>query len=194
MTEFHYKVIIGIIILIAGFIRLYFEHAYKRVVHIKTYHSTREVLFVWIVGACFTLPGIIYLFTPWLDFAAFQILPLIRTLASLVMLLNILFFGWIHFSLGNNWSPVLQIRKEQELITTGPYKFIRHPMYTCIFVHALMILLVSSNWLLGLAGLISFGVIYPFRVKTEEKMMLDTFGDQYTDYMKRTGRLLPKLF
>lgn len=181
-------------VVLAGVVRMYYELGYRSIEHVKVYDSRREQLFVIIVGLCFTIPGAIYLFTPWLNFALLPVGDFSRVAASLLMFLNIVFFWWIHRSLGENWSPVLEIRKEQSLITSGPYKYIRHPMYTCFFIHAITLVFVSANWVVGLMGLLSFGFIYPFRVRTEERMMLDTFGEQYFDYMKRTGRLFPKLF
>jgi protein-S-isoprenylcysteine O-methyltransferase Ste14 len=110
------------------------------------------------------------------------------------MLINILFFLRIHIVLGENWSPILEIGKEQTLVTSGPYKYVRHPMYTCFFVHAITLWLITANHLVGAVAFSSFAIIYPIRVVAEEKMMIEQFGKSYEDYIKKTGRLWPKLF
>ncbi len=186
--------ILGVLVLFSGIVRTYYAFRYQSIEHLRTYSEKRERMFVSLVGFCFTLPGTIYLFTHWLDFATFHVSDEVRIAACVIMFFNQLFFWHIHKTLGENWSPILEIRREQELITIGPYKYIRHPMYTCIYIHTLSLLFVSSNWIVGGMGILSFALIYPFRVADEEKMMIDAFGDRYRYYMKHTGRLLPKLF
>ena len=76
-------------------------------------------------------------------------------------------------------------------MTTGPYKQIRHPLYTSLFGIGIAFALVSANWLFVLlAVIVIVGLVA--RVPREETMMLDEFGNEYRDYMARTGRYLPK--
>ena len=77
-------------------------------------------------------------------------------------------------------------------MTHGPYKLIRHPMYSAFFLMGIGILLVSSNWLVGGVLVAAIAYMYFGRVHNEEKMMLDQFGDDYQAYMRRTGRLIPR--
>jgi len=67
-------------------------------------------------------------------------------------------------------------------------------MYASFFIHCFALWMISANHIVGLSALLSFGAMYPFRVKTEERMMTDKFGEQYIQYMKRTWQLLPKFF
>ena len=194
MEEQQYKIILGTLILVASITRGYYEIRYLGFERIKAHYEGRERIFVGVVGLCMMLPALIFIFSHTLDFASFTLSDHIRLSGCILMMLNILFFFWIHYTLGRNWSPILEIFKDQSLITTGPYKFIRHPMYTSIFIHVFALLPVTANWAVGLVAILSFSIIYPFRVKSEEQMMIEQFGDRYKEYMKQTGRLLPRLF
>ncbi len=79
------------------------------------------------------------------------------------------------------------------LVTNGPYRFIRHPMYAAIFLIGIGISLHSANWIVALAYLLPVTGMYLFRISDEEEMMIEQFGDEYREYMRRTGRLVPKL-
>lgn len=98
-----------------------------------------------------------------------------------------------HADLGTNWSVTLQMRDNHGLVTAGIYRRIRHPMYASIFLLSIAHVLFVPNWIVGPAYLLSFGILYIFRVAREERMMLDRFGPEYESYMRRSGRLLPRL-
>jgi protein-S-isoprenylcysteine O-methyltransferase Ste14 len=99
-------------------------------------------------------------------------------------------FAWTHVVLGRFWSPYLQLRTGHRLIAAGPYARIRHPMYSAIVGWMMSLGIVSANWIpLVFASLVALN--FRLRVQGEEKMMLQKFGDEYREYMKRTGRLLP---
>jgi protein-S-isoprenylcysteine O-methyltransferase Ste14 len=103
------------------------------------------------------------------------------------------YFWWIHKTLGVNWSPTLEIRKGHQLIKAGPYKRIRHPMYSQIWLWTIAQFLIISNIFAGLSGILAWTILYFIRVPSEEKMMIEIFGDEYIEYMKQTGRVFPKL-
>jgi protein-S-isoprenylcysteine O-methyltransferase Ste14 len=92
--------------------------------------------------------------------------------------------------LDTEWSAQLQLTDKHHLVTTGPYACVRHPLYTAMFGWSVALALLTANWLFAeLAGLIMAGLVW--RVSKEELMMLEAFGDDYRDYMRRTGRFLP---
>ncbi len=99
---------------------------------------------------------------------------------------------WTQFELGKQFSPQLQLRAQHQLVTSGPYTHVRHPLYTALNGFGLSLALVSANWLfvaffiLSLVGLAA-------RVPKEEKMMMEQFRDEYQAYMRKTGRYFPKL-
>jgi protein-S-isoprenylcysteine O-methyltransferase Ste14 len=105
----------------------------------------------------------------------------------------VLVFWRGHVDLGLNWSPTLEIREKHELITRGIYSVIRHPMYASHWLWVIAQPLLLQNWIAGFLGVLTFIPFYFLRVKAEEQMMLDSFGAQYQEYMKTTGRVLPKV-
>ena len=100
---------------------------------------------------------------------------------------------WAQVTLANSWSDTPRMMKEQTLITSGPYRFIRHPIYTAFLLILGSTLFISSNWLIGLCwtGMTILEIIS--RISFEETLMLEYFGEQYSEYMKKTGRLFPKV-
>ena len=100
--------------------------------------------------------------------------------------------GWVQIALGSNFSTTLHVRQDHDLVTQGPYRWIRHPMYTVLFVHLTALLLLSANWFIGGVPLLAFLLIVATRLKNEERVMAEKFGPAYQDYMGRSGRFLPK--
>jgi protein-S-isoprenylcysteine O-methyltransferase Ste14 len=93
--------------------------------------------------------------------------------------------------LGKEWSPQLQLREDHHLVTTGPYAWIRHPIYTAMFGWGTALALLTANWVfVVLAVAVVAGLVA--RVPREEQMMLEKFGQEYQAYMQRTGRFFPK--
>ena len=103
-------------------------------------------------------------------------------------------FIWIHRHLGSNFFSTLKLRNNHELIITGPYKRTRHPMYSAFYLWHIGMFLISANWLIGVSWISGLTFIVAFRVKKEEDMMIEYFGSEYENYMKRTYRFFPKFF
>lgn len=99
---------------------------------------------------------------------------------------------WVQRTLGKYWSTNLQLREQHKLVTSGPYRWVRHPMYTALFTFFIASSLISANWLFILLAMVAIIGLYT-RIGKEEIMMIEKFGDEYRDYMKRTGRFLPCL-
>jgi len=136
---------------------------------------------------------LIYAITNWLDFANYS-LPTWAGWLGVLLAAGALFVFWrAHIDLGVNWSPSLEIREKHELITRGIYGVIRHPMYASQWLLVIAQPLLLQNWIAGFSNLLAFIPFYFLRVKTEEQLMLETFGDQYRAYMQRVGRVIPKL-
>lgn len=98
-----------------------------------------------------------------------------------------------HADLGRNWSPGLDLREGQTLVTEGVYRRVRHPMYAAIWLGALAQPLLIQNWLAGAAVVPVFLAMYLTRLPMEEAMMRERFGDAWDAYAARTGALFPKL-
>jgi protein-S-isoprenylcysteine O-methyltransferase Ste14 len=116
--------------------------------------------------------------------------PPARILGVALTFAGLLFAIWARFRLGRNWSGAITIKQDHELIRTGPYRMVRHPIY--------------SGLLLGLLGTaIAFGQVRDFiavllaavawRLKSlvEEQYMTEQFGDEYTNYKRDVKALVP---
>jgi len=146
---------------------------------------------MWITGVILPLVAI---FTPFLSFADYPLHPGAFAMGTVVLCLGIWLFYRSHADLGRNWSISLEIREDHQLVRSGVYRHIRHPMYTAIFLTALAQALLLSNWLAGPSCFLAFLVMFALRIGREETMMLNKFGEAYGDYMNRTKRLIPHLW
>ncbi|NUM45932.1 MAG: isoprenylcysteine carboxylmethyltransferase family protein [Anaerolineales bacterium] len=99
---------------------------------------------------------------------------------------------WAQNSLGNNVSTTVITRKEHQLITHGPYKWIRNPLYSFAALFFVSLAMVASSWFL-LVGIVLALILLTLRLPKEEAGLIARFGDEYREYMKRTGRYLPKI-
>jgi len=155
--------------------------------------TSQENLLLGLLFAGMLFLPLIYSATNWLDFANYT-LPAWAGWLGVVVMLGALFLFWrSHADLGLNWSPSLEIREKHTLITNGIYGAIRHPMYASQWLWSIAQILLIQNWIAGLVGLIIFTPFYLLRVRAEERLMLDTFGEEYQAYMQRTGGVLPKI-
>jgi protein-S-isoprenylcysteine O-methyltransferase Ste14 len=120
--------------------------------------------------------------------------PLLAWLGTLVFAVALYGFYRTHRDLGRFWSVTLEIRQTHQLVTTGVYRHVRHPMYAAFFLWAMAQALLLPNWIAGPAGLVGFGTLFALRVGREERMMEATFGEAYRDYAARTWRVMPGVF
>ncbi len=140
---------------------------------------------------------LVYVLTSWLDFADYH-WPMWASLAAglvgAAVFVVALWLLWrAHADLGQNFSPELKTRQGHSLVSRGIFRHIRHPMYAAHWLWGIAQALLLQNWIAGLAFLVSFLPLYLLRVPREEQMMLEQFGEQYRLYMKRTGRIIPRL-
>jgi len=129
----------------------------------------------------------------WLAWAAIPFPAAVRWFGLALGYISVVFIWWTEFALGKNFNTTLHVREGHTLVMHGPYRLIRHPMYTGLFLFTVAVLLSAANWLIGLPGLFSLIMIVANRLEREEATMIEQFGSQYRDYMKCTGRFLPLL-
>jgi protein-S-isoprenylcysteine O-methyltransferase Ste14 len=118
---------------------------------------------------------LVYIFTPWLAFAGYALPAWAGWLGAAVMAAALAVLWRAYHDLGKNWSPKLDVRAGQELVTDGIYGAIRHPIYAGLWLWALALPLLLHNWIAGFA------------------IMVAEFGEAYRAYMARTGRVRPRL-
>ena len=97
---------------------------------------------------------------------------------------------WARRHLGRNWSGIVTVKQDHELIRSGPYGLARHPIYTGLLLAILGTAVAIGEW----RGLIAFALItaaFVLKFKTEERFMSETFGEQYARYRAEVRSLVP---
>ena len=136
---------------------------------------------------------LVYALTSWLDFANYDLPAWIGWLGAIVFAGSGALIWKTHQDLGRSWTPSLTFRDGHFLITDGIYGYLRHPMYTAHLLAGIAQMLMLHNWIAGFTYLV---VIIPrtlVHIHKKEKIMLEKFGDEYRDYMEKTGGLFPQL-
>jgi protein-S-isoprenylcysteine O-methyltransferase Ste14 len=169
---------------------------YIRARHRQTIRCHRKstadtVLFLAVSIGGFIVP-LIYAFSSLLSFADFPLPLWCGVLGTVLLLAGDWLFWRAHKDLGADWSPVLEIRQSHTLVTHGIYRRIRHPMYSSLWLLVVAQAMILPNYVAGFLGLLPFAALYFIRVRQEERMMAEEFGNAYHDYSQRTGGFFPK--
>ena len=175
-----------------GAVRGYFSNRVEREPVATGRAQTRDRMYYRLMVTVYFLP-FAYALTPWLDFAHVSVPATLRWAGIMLAFAGVAIVWGTHRALGRHWSGILELRENHRLIDSGPYRHIRHPMYTGFFIMSVGMALLTANLLVGLLQIAAFTATYLARVADEEAMMLDRFGDEYGGYMRRTGRLFPRL-
>ncbi|GAA4301998.1 isoprenylcysteine carboxylmethyltransferase family protein [Compostibacter hankyongensis] len=197
VREQFYEISLLLIVGIFLWLRMYFKKKYYVPGHQKVIARSlpqAQLLLQVLLGLSMVLPPLLLVFTDWLDFAGFYLSAAYRLAGWVVAVISLLLLWWTHRSLHSNWSPSVEIREEHDLITAGPFRYVRHPMYTAFFFFYASFLPLSANLFAGLLPVTLFFVILYLRVPVEEKMLQQQFGERYVVYKAATRRFIPFLF
>lgn len=172
-------------------IRQPFERRAKKITVSQSLFGRREtaLLFIALFGLFF-VPAV-YVLTGFPATFDRPFIPAVALLGVVTLGAALWLFRRSHADLGRNWSISLEIRERHALVTTGIYRHIRHPMYSSFFLLGIAQGFLLPNWFVGTAGLAGPGILFAFRVKREEQLMLTQFGEQYQAYMRTSKRLVP---
>src|SRR5712691_12821079 len=181
-------VLVGTLVMIA--IRAPHGRRSRRVKVARSHKTPLETSLLVLAWVGFFIP-LIWIASPAFSFAEYPLHsgPLISGVVCGVF--SLWLFYRSHADLGTNWSITLEVREQHRLITQGIYRRIRHPMYLALVLYSIGQALVIPNWVAGPSNLIAFAILFALRVRAEEKMMVDEFGDEYAAYTARTKRLVP---
>ena len=153
-----------------------------------------EICLLILMAIAVMILPIVAMATPLLSFADYALTPWAFVAGAGCLALNLWLFYRSHADLGTNWSATLQVRDGHSLVTAGVYHSIRHPMYSAIYLLALAQSLLLTNWIAGPATLVAFTLMFALRMRPEEQMMIDKFGDEYRAYASRAKRLVPGIW
>ena len=151
-----------------------------------------------LIRAVFALPlfaaVVAYLINPaWMSWAALALPDWLRWLGAVIALLCVPSASWLFSNLGKNVSETVLTKSDHSLVTTGPYRWVRHPLYATGGALLLAVGLMAANWfILALASVVVV-VIRWLVVPREEEALIAKFGDDYRHYIQGTGGMLPRL-
>lgn len=191
-----------------GFFRLMFVLVFATVTAIRMYFHRRAKTFganVYsrdenrltaalrlVIGVPFMVTIALYIFIPGMVvWASVEIPTWTRVFGIALAVAALVALYWVHAALGENFSPTLQIKQEHALVIRGPYRWVRHPMYSVLLALHISYFFLTANWVIGLLGVLVILMVMTMRTRAEEAMMIGQFGDQYRVYMQQTGRFLP---
>jgi len=151
------------------------------------------MILIRIGGLLLWLSPMVYLINPgWMAWSKIGLPEWVRWLGVGIGILCNIGVYWLFSSIGSGITPTSATRTEHKLVTSGPYRWVRHPLYTVGSSMFVAFGLIADNWFIACMGVIAF-IIMAFRTPREEANLIEKFGDEYREYMQRTGRFLPKL-
>jgi protein-S-isoprenylcysteine O-methyltransferase Ste14 len=118
--------------------------------------------------------------------------PLVQWLAVLITAAGVAIAFWARFHLGANWSGVVTLKENHELIRTGPYRTVRHPIYTGILL-AFLGNAVLIGQIRGLIGLAIMWASFYIKARREESFLAQEFGPNFNEHTQHTGMFLPRV-
>jgi protein-S-isoprenylcysteine O-methyltransferase Ste14 len=192
---------VALLVMTIGYIapRFYYRSRARRVdpqsqaILKNTTESRVRLALMGISGLGTHLLNIVWLVNPvWMRWSCLPLPGWPRWLGIAVGLATVWLGYLAHRTLGASFTPTLKIGESRQLVTQGIYRCIRHPMYTSFFAYLGASFLLTANWLIGMLGLV-YSLLILERVGHEERMMLDTYDEEYRQYVEHTGRFLPRL-
>lgn len=137
--------------------------------------------------------GIAWMIDPqWMAWSSIGIPPWLRWVGVAVVGCWGVLLVWTFQNLGKNLTDTVVTRKDHAFVTSGPYRFVRHPFYLSVALGVFGGSLAMANWFMLLAGVIPLGFLVA-RTRIEEEKLVERFGVEYQAYMRRVGRFVPRL-
>ena len=144
-------------------------------------------------GLILWLSPLVYLLNPlWMAWSKIGLPDWVRWLGVGIGIVCTIMIYWLFSSIGNGITPTSATRKQHTLVTSGPYRWVRHPLYTVGSSMFISFGMMADNWFIAALGVLAF-IAMAIRTPKEEANLIEKFGDEYREYMKHTGRYLPKL-
>ena len=143
-------------------------------------------------GLILWLSPLVYLISPnWMAWSRIGLPGSVRWIGVALGILCVIGIYWLFSSIGSGITPTSATRERHVLVTSGPYRWVRHPLYTVGSSMFISFGMMADNWFIAGMGVLAF-IGMAIRTPKEEANLIEKFGDEYREYMKRTGRFLPK--
>jgi len=157
--------------------------------------TENRVLYILLRGGGLLLWGsaIAYMLNPnWLAWATLPLPAVVRWTGAGVAAVGVVLAGAAARAIGSNVTRTVVTRNDHQLVTSGPYRYIRHPLYTAGLLLFVGLGLLAANIVILVLGVLAI-VLVTLRLPQEEHHLIERFGDDYRDYMRATGRYLPRI-
>ena len=196
MNENIFRILAALVLFTAMGISAYFRSKADRESGEKISRSADGRTLMTIIrigGLILWLSPFVYLINPkWMAWSKLGLPEGVRWLGVFIGLLCVGGVYWLFSSIGSGITPTSATRREHKLVTNGPYRWVRHPLYTVGSSMFVAFGMMADNWFIAGLGILTF-ILMAIRTPKEEANLIEKFGDEYREYMKRTGRFLPKL-
>jgi protein-S-isoprenylcysteine O-methyltransferase Ste14 len=196
MNDTVFRILAVIIFLIGASISGYFRRKADREsgeqVSLKE-EGNAMLIALRLTGISIWLSVFAYMLNPnWMSWSRIDLPDGLRWLGVAMGLLGNALAYWVFSNLRNNVSPTVVTRSQATLVTSGPYRWVRHPLYLMGLISYTGFALLAENWFIALLSLAVFGLLV-IRTAKEEAKLVEKFGAAYRNYMQHTGRFFPKL-
>lgn len=120
--------------------------------------------------------------------------PYLKIMALILYGLGLILRYWSLILLGKNFSRDVEVSKDQELVSRGTYKYIRHPLYLGLFLLVISVPLYVGNIIVFFLSIVLMFKVIIIRIEEEEKFMEDTLGPRYLDWKEKRYKFLPLIY
>ncbi len=196
MNENIFRILAALILFTAIGISAYFRRKADRDTGEKISRSvdgSAMMTAIKIGGLVLWLSPLVYLIDPhWMAWSKIGLPEWTRWLGVVIGILCVFGIYWLFSSIGSGITPTSATRKQHALVTSGPYRWVRHPLYTVGSSLFVAFGMLADNWFIAGLGVLVF-ILMAVRTPREEANLIEKFGDEYREYMKCTGRFFPKL-
>jgi protein-S-isoprenylcysteine O-methyltransferase Ste14 len=196
MNENIFRILAGLILITGMGISGYFRRKADRETGEKVSRKADGTVMMTIIrfgGLVLWFSPVAYLINPtWMAWSKIGLSEWTRWLGVGIGILCTLGVYWLFSSIGSGITPTSATREEHKLVTSGPYRWVRHPLYSVGSSMFIAFGMMADNWFIAAFGVLAF-ILMAIRTPKEEAKLIEKFGNEYREYMKYTGRFLPKI-
>lgn len=196
MDDTIFRILILVLMVTAMGVSAYFRRRAARIGGDKmdrTQEGVSLMIVLRVAGLGVWLSVLAYVINPaWIAFASMPLPDAARWFGFALSVMALPLMVWMFRSLGNNITDTVQTRQNAQLVMRGPYRWIRHPLYSFGTLFFVGLMLMAANWLTVLFGVIALSLLL-LRTPKEEEMLVEKFGEAYRNYMAYTGRFVPRV-